>query len=92
MMDRFEFVRLAGILSLWSVFAIVGRQSASDNTGGRVERRDVEVLHTTAERVFVRGAIDEGDQIVGSGIHRLVPGQAVRVIAGDEQLVLQEQG
>ncbi|WP_197455330.1 efflux RND transporter periplasmic adaptor subunit [Stieleria neptunia] len=64
--------------------------SVVDRVQHRVERRDVEVLHTTADRVFVRGAIGAGDQIVASGVHRLVAGQSVRPAWRDRRLALRE--
>jgi hypothetical protein len=48
--------------------------------GAKVSRRDVEVLHTDAERSFVRGLIEPGDWIIVSGTQRVVPGQAVRAV------------
>ncbi|MEM9744508.1 MAG: efflux RND transporter periplasmic adaptor subunit [Pseudomonadota bacterium] len=60
---------------LWGVYVV-----SADQT---VERRLVEVLHTTAagrdQRVFVRGTLNDGDRVVAGGVHRLVPGQRVRV-------------
>ena len=54
---------------LWSCFVLV------ENT---VERRDVEVLHTEADRVLVRGLLKAGDRVVTVGVQRLVPGQQVQ--------------
>ena len=45
----------------------------------RTVRREVEVLQTETDRAFVRGAIADGDLIVTDGIHRVVPGQIVRL-------------
>ncbi len=36
------------------------------------------VLHRSSGRVYVRGAITEGDAVVLTGLHRLAPGQVVR--------------
>ncbi len=44
-----------------------------------IEARPVEVLHEQADRVYVRGAIDGGERVVVEGLHRIVPGQRVRV-------------
>ncbi|WP_405227464.1 efflux RND transporter periplasmic adaptor subunit [Lentisalinibacter sediminis] len=44
-----------------------------------IEARPVEVLHEQADRVYVRGAIDGGERVVVEGLHRIVPGQTVRV-------------
>jgi RND family efflux transporter MFP subunit len=76
---------------LWSAYALVpapaGAEEAGATPGGaavdaplRAERRQVEVLHTEAERAFVRGTLRDGDTVVWSGAHRLVPGQIVRRI------------
>jgi len=65
-----------GARGLWSCFAIV-----SDETGiERVERRDLELLHTESKRALVRGTLQPGDRIVAGGTHRLVPGQQARSI------------
>lgn len=56
---------------LWGVYVV-----AADDT---LDRRLVEILHTESDRVFVRGTLTSGDRIVAEGVHRLVPGQRVRV-------------
>ncbi len=65
---------------LWACYVAVSR-SRSDGTGEFVlERRDVEILHQEADRAFVRGTLADGELVVSSGVHRLVAGQAVRVV------------
>jgi len=60
---------------LWSVLAL----SKTDAEGtATLVRRELQIIHTQAERVFVRGTLRAGDQIVSSGLHRLVAGQLVR--------------
>lgn len=54
---------------LWGVYVIGGDET--------IERRLVEVLHAEADRAYVRGTLTEGDQVVKSGVHRIVPGQRV---------------
>lgn len=66
-----------GDRGLWSVYALV---ATPDANGDRVERRDVEVLHTAGDAVFVRGTLQPGDLIIKSGTQRIVPGQLVRPI------------
>ena len=44
-----------------------------------LERRPIEILYQESERVYVRGALQDGDRIVGTGLHRVVAGQGVRV-------------
>ncbi len=62
-----------GKRGLWSCYAL-----AADGEGGfQVERRDVEVVHASSERVFVRGTLQDGDLLIKDGVHRVVPGQRV---------------
>ncbi|MGD1941200.1 MAG: efflux RND transporter periplasmic adaptor subunit [Leptolyngbyaceae cyanobacterium] len=64
---------------------------ATDGSARVLEPRSVEIIHeesTTADgesstRVFVRGTLEPGDQVVTSGVHRLVPGQRVSAIAAE---------
>jgi len=63
-----------GSRGLWT--ALVAVPASESNF--TVERRDVEVLHTESERVFVRGTLDDGDLVIDGGTHRIVPGQSVR--------------
>ncbi|MEM7594482.1 MAG: efflux RND transporter periplasmic adaptor subunit, partial [Cyanobacteria bacterium P01_A01_bin.83] len=41
-------------------------------------RRYVELLETQGDRVLVRGTLQEGDEIIVDGTHRLIPGQLVK--------------
>ncbi|MEQ8790486.1 MAG: efflux RND transporter periplasmic adaptor subunit [Pirellulaceae bacterium] len=62
---------------LWS--CLVAR---ADSDGvWRTERRHVEVLHTDADRVLVRGTLSPGERVIAEGVHRLVEGQAVEVLS-----------
>ena len=64
---------------LWGVF-VVGDEA-------RLERRLVEIVHVESDRAFVRGTLNQGDQVVSTGVQRLVPGQQVAAarmpVAGD---------
>jgi len=61
---------------LWSLFLAV-----PDGAGGYTAQRSlVEILHSTTEQAFVRGDLVTGDRVVQSGVGRLVPGQALRVV------------
>lgn len=48
---------------------------------GLVRPASVEVLHAEATRVYVRGTFAPGAQLINAGAHRVVPGQAVEIIA-----------
>jgi multidrug efflux pump subunit AcrA (membrane-fusion protein) len=61
-----------GIRGLWSVL-IVDKQES----GHRVQKRDVEVINTENDRVLVRGTLNDGEQIVIDGLHRIAEGQLV---------------
>jgi multidrug resistance efflux pump len=67
-----------GARGLWTCYAVAA-EPGSGNTG-RVERRDVEILHTTGERVFVRGTLTRGDRVVTAGAHRVADGQLVKSV------------
>lgn len=59
---------------LWTAYAVV-----EDGAGGwQVDRCQLDLIHADAERAFVRGTLRDGDRVVATGVHRLVPGQAVR--------------
>ena len=65
-----------GARGLWTSFVVV---KATQPRSYRVERRDVEVLHTESNRVLVRGTLNSGDRVISSGTHRVVPDQLVRL-------------
>ncbi|MEM6853305.1 MAG: efflux RND transporter periplasmic adaptor subunit [Planctomycetota bacterium] len=60
-----------GSRGLWSAFGV--------SEQNMIERIDLELLHTEADRVFVRGAATAGDRIVAEGVHRLAAGQRVEI-------------
>jgi multidrug efflux pump subunit AcrA (membrane-fusion protein) len=61
---------------LWAVYALCG----TDRRGlAQLERRDVEILHVQPDRVFVRGLLASGEQLVARGAHRVAPNQLVTV-------------
>lgn len=60
-----------GLRGVWNVY-VVGENN-------QVERRSVNVLYANSERAFISGAVDDGEAIIASGLHRVVPGQPVKV-------------
>ncbi|MEM7763976.1 MAG: efflux RND transporter periplasmic adaptor subunit [Pseudomonadota bacterium] len=74
-----------GARGVWQVLAIMPldeRDNAlAQQTGAthRLENRPIELLYEEADRVYARGALRDGDQIVANGILRVVNGQGVRV-------------
>jgi RND family efflux transporter MFP subunit len=63
---------------LWSAFALIDDGGEHEDVM-RVERRELQVIHAEADRAFVRGTLRDGERVVVTGLHRLVPGQRVRV-------------
>ena len=70
-----------GARGLWTSFAVVDADPDDSTQPNllRVERRDIEVLHTESNRVLGRGTLNPGDRVITSGTHRVVPGQLVRL-------------
>ena len=57
---------------LWSIYI------ARRNGGGwSAEPGIVEIIHQTGERVYVRGAVRDGDRVIVDGLQRITPGQPV---------------
>ncbi|MCU0227172.1 MAG: efflux RND transporter periplasmic adaptor subunit [Bryobacterales bacterium] len=63
---------------LWACFAIV--EGDAPGAPRRVERREVEILHSDGDFAYVRGLIAEGEQIVAGGVNRVTDGQRVVVV------------
>lgn len=67
---------------LWTAYVAVPAESPSTPGSGAthyLEPRPVEILYETAERVYVRGALADGDLFVTDGLARVVPNQQVRL-------------
>ncbi len=76
-----------GERGLWAVYAVVSSSNEAANSTSRVgtlERREVEILYTESDRVYVRGLLQDGDEIVSAGAHRVVPGQTVAPLGEDD--------
>lgn len=61
---------------LWGAYAL--EPTESDASVWQVSRRELQMLHGEEERAFVRGTLKDGEVVVATGLHRLVPGQKVR--------------
>jgi len=66
-----------GRRGLWAVYTLV--RQADGNTV--LETRPVTVEYLDAQRAYLSGAVAEGEQLVATGVHRVVPGQRVRAVA-----------
>jgi RND family efflux transporter MFP subunit len=67
-----------GRRGLWSVQTLV----RDETNGWKTESRVVETLRVEVDRAFVRGAVNEGEQIVASGLQRITSGQRVSPVEG----------
>ncbi len=81
-----------GSRGLWSAYALED-QTPAQATGdplptdsARLATRPLEVIYQDGDRVFVRGALRPGERLVAAGLHRVVPGQRVRVMPAGEAL------
>jgi len=63
-----------GARGTWVVYAAIDQGDAE----ALLEARSVVIHHVRGNELFVSGALDNGDRIVVSGLHRLAPGQVVR--------------
>ncbi|MCA8883543.1 MAG: efflux RND transporter periplasmic adaptor subunit [Rhodobacteraceae bacterium] len=63
-----------GTQGVWTVFVV--------DPESRVRPAAVEILHSEADRAFVRGSFQDGALLISDGPHRVTPGQTVRVIEG----------
>ncbi len=61
-----------GLRGLWNVYI-----AKAEGDHYLIEARDVRLLHTDGSRAFIDGAVINGEALVQSGLHRLVPGQWV---------------
>lgn len=60
---------------LWAAYALVPVEGEEDLF--RLDRRQLELLEEKGDRVFVRGALGDGERVAATGLHRLAPGQLV---------------
>ena len=63
---------LEGDRGLWNILVII------ENGGGYTAQREaVEVIYAESDRVFVRGTLADGAQVIATGLQRLSPGSAI---------------
>lgn len=63
-----------GVRGTWVVYAAV----AVGDARAVLEARSVVIHHAWGGRLFVSGALHDGDEVVTGGLHRYAPGQIVR--------------
>lgn len=65
-----------GLRGLWNVYALVAGEQDDRYI---VEARDVHVAWSDQERIYVTGALADEELVMTGGLHRVVPGQHVRL-------------
>jgi membrane fusion protein, multidrug efflux system len=70
-----------GERGLWSVYVATPLEGQSKDSAAthRIVRHTVDLLYQSTDRVFVRGALEPNQQVVTTGLQRIVPNQQVRI-------------
>lgn len=61
---------------LWSVYVVEANEEGDEV----IRRKDVTIISLGAERAFVSGTLEDGDQVVVTSPFRFVPGQKVTIV------------
>ena len=61
---------------LWTAYTLKPVEGYRDVA--QLSREELQVIYTEADRVFVRGTLNDGDKVVSSGTHRLSDGFLVK--------------
>ena len=83
-----------GSRGLWTAYVAMPLEDGVNATSGAthyLQPRPVEILYEATERVFVRGALSDGDMFVTGGLTRVVPNQQVRLADGDAVASLERE-
>ncbi|MHC4375503.1 MAG: efflux RND transporter periplasmic adaptor subunit, partial [Planctomycetota bacterium] len=65
---------------LWAAFALAPIEGSEEFI---VERRELELIHTSGDEVLVRGPLALDEQVITSGVHKVNAGQRVRIADGE---------
>ena len=67
-----------GIRGLWNLYVITIGEAAQEAESFSIERRDVEIIYTKKDQAYIRGAVNNGEEFISQGLHKLVVGQKVK--------------
>lgn len=70
-----ESALTASLRGLWRVYVLKPAEAELY----RVEARDLQLRYSGESQAYVTGGLSEGEAIVAEGVHKIVPGQLVRV-------------
>ncbi len=65
-----------GVRGTWNVYTLDTVENSDLYT---LNNHPVEVLHAEEDKAFIRASLDTGQLLLQSGLHRLVPGQIVKL-------------
>jgi len=65
-----------GNRGLWTALRVTTNETGATVT----QRAAVEIIDFDGDRVFVRGTLQNGDKVVASGTHRVVPGMIIKPV------------
>ncbi|MFT4614869.1 MAG: RND family efflux transporter MFP subunit [Bacteroidia bacterium] len=73
-----EAALTASLRGLWRVYVLLPVESGLY----QIEPRDLQLRYLNEREAFVEGGLRDGERIVASGAHRVVPGQLVKLTPG----------
>ena len=73
-----ESALTASLRGLWRVYALMPVERGLY----QVQARDLQLRYLDDRLAFVEGGLRDGELIVASGVHRIVPGQLVKLVPG----------
>ncbi len=73
---------LGDVRGTWAVYQV----SQDDKGEFHLRKRSVQPLYQYRGRVYVQAELNNGDQLVEAGTHRLAPGQKVTLWQGEESV------
>lgn len=62
---------------LWRLYMVENAGQSEEDTQEIVRAREVQIAHVSGDRAYVTGGLVDGQPVIVSGAHRVVPGQAV---------------
>ncbi len=65
-----------GRRGLWNAYAVIPQDDGSHI----LELRPIDILYAEIDRAYARGTFDDGELVMKSGVHRVVPGLQVRPV------------
>ena len=69
-----------GIRGTWNIYTLEKFSiDEKQETLFKLLSNSVEIIHSEQDKTFIRGSLANGQLVLTSGLHRLVPGQIVKI-------------